>query len=266
LSVISLNGEWKIKGIDPEGKKNVELAGVVPGQVHTDLVKAGIIPDPFWRDQAEQCQWVENWDWHYSRSFEVPEDFDTTWAEINFEGLDTFATIILNGEEIAKTANMLVPQVLDVSNKLKHGLNQLEVRFAGLSKSLVGKPWQDFSAAFTADRVYARKMQCTFGWDWVHRLVSAGIWQPVTIISYKDAHLTSTFVHTLGISEDKAQIAIEVSAECKSTVDLSADVSITAPDGSEVWNGQVKIADGAGKANIDIDNPQLWWPNGYGQH
>lgn len=266
MSVISLNGEWKIKGIDPEGKKNVELAGVVPGQVHTDLVKAGIIPDPFWRDQAEQCQWVENWDWHYSRSFVVPEDFDITWVEINFEGLDTFATIILNGEDIAQTANMLVPQILDVSNKLKHGLNHLEVRFAGLSKSLEGKPWQNFSAAFTADRVYARKMQCTFGWDWVHRLVSAGIWQPVSIVSYKDAHLTSTFVHTLSISDNKAQIAVEVSAESKSTVDLSANVSITAPDGSNVWNGQVRITGGIGKANIDIDNPQLWWPNGYGDH
>ena len=74
--------------------------------------RAGVILDPFWRDQADQCQWVEDWDWQYEREFDVPQEFALDWNVLEFSGLDTYATIELNGQEIAKTSNMSCHTVL----------------------------------------------------------------------------------------------------------------------------------------------------------
>jgi hypothetical protein len=79
---------------------NYTLEGTVPGQVHPDLQREGLIPDPFWRDNAEQCQWPEHWEWRYKKIFDLPENFPNDWLALQFDGLDTYADIFLNGKKI----------------------------------------------------------------------------------------------------------------------------------------------------------------------
>ena len=131
----------------------------------------------------------------------IGTDFSRDWAVLRFEGLDTFATILLNGEEIGRTANMFIAHEFEVGSRLRVGVNHLEVRFVPVLR----RAWRTSRTKslrsttafnFTGERVYARKMQCGFGWDWVHRLVTAGIWQSVTLRSYRDARVEDVYVRT----------------------------------------------------------------------
>lgn len=158
---LDLNGQWILSGFGPDGEHKQGLTATVPGHVHVDLARAGVILDPFWRDQADQCQWVEDWDWQYEREFDVPQEFALDWNVLEFSGLDTYATIELNGQEIAKTSNMFVPHRFDVTGKLKAGTNKLRVRFTSVKKATEGKPLDRYPAAFnTPERVHVRRMQC----------------------------------------------------------------------------------------------------------
>ena len=77
--VFSLDGQWELVGYSPDKFNHYKLEGTVPGQVHPDLQREGLIPDPFWRNNAEQCQWPEKWQWIYKKVFDVPVSFKQDW-------------------------------------------------------------------------------------------------------------------------------------------------------------------------------------------
>ena len=110
----SLDGNsWKIDGLNPDKSKNIALQGTVPGMVHPDLQREGLIPDPFWRDNYKQCQWPEFWAWTYKRTFDVsPEMLSKQWIQLQFDGIDTYSDIYLNGRKLASTNNMFLPYIL----------------------------------------------------------------------------------------------------------------------------------------------------------
>ena len=177
--IIDLCGAWELTGREVRGEGRLTLAAQVPGHVHQDLLATGHIRDPFWRDQALECQWVEDWDWHYARDFVVPPDFPIRGAMIECDGLDTFAEVRLNGEEVWASGNMFIPYRMGVWGDLKPGVNHIEITLRSTSEELREEPRDGFFACFAPERVFARRMQCGFGWDWVHRFVSAGLWRPI---------------------------------------------------------------------------------------
>ena len=266
IQPITLDGPWKLVGIDPQGERKLELTGQVPGHVHPDLQAAGIIPDPFWRDQVTECQWVEKWDWHYSREFEVIPGMDTSWAVLEFAGLDTFAVIILNGREIGRTENMFVPHRFEVGGLLKTGANLLAVQFLTQNKVVGDKPFDRYASLFVDDRVFVRRMQCTYGWDWVHRMVSHGIWRPVTLSIYDSARIDDAFVYTEKLEEGLARLQVEVTTERRTSDPLRLKLEIRDPQDQPVWRGEYSVEGPVFNAAPQISNPQLWWPNGIGEH
>ncbi|MCE5197718.1 MAG: sugar-binding domain-containing protein [Armatimonadota bacterium] len=263
--VISLNGGWNVTGIDPAQKPAIDIKATVPGHIHVDLLKAGKIPDPFWRDQAEQCQWVEDWDWVYSREFTVDKDFNREWAVLEFQGLDTYGEIKLNGQVIGQTTNMHLPYRYEVGKILKPGRNQIEVHFSPYKRMIAGKPLDCYPAAFfISDRVHVRRMQCTFYWDWVHRFVSAGIWRSVNLYSYDTARVSDLFVYTHAIDRTSAALKMDIEVEKKTEEALSADIQILGPQGELVWKGRTPIVREMTRISVDVPDPKLWWPVGSG--
>ncbi|MCL5103608.1 MAG: hypothetical protein M1133_05775 [Armatimonadetes bacterium] len=263
---IELSGEWQATGQSPDESQKKQFAGVVPGHVHVDLLNAGMIKDPLWRDQADDCQWVEDWDWTYSRDFVVPDGFDTSWAVLECDGLDTYAQIILNGEEIGRTANMFIKHRFDVSGKLRPGTNSIEVRFSSFKKMIEGKPLEQYHAAFfTSERVHVRRMQCTFHWDWVNRFVSVGIWRPIKLYSYDRALISDLFVYTKSISDNRAELALELEVEKRGANDVPTLIEILDPDGKLAWSMQTSVRDKATRLSASVTHPRLWWPNGSGE-
>ena len=140
MQKLNLYANWYLSGAN---YKN--LPATVPGCVHVDLKNNGIIPDYFWRDENNKCQWIENEDWTYSCVFDFAKPCNA--VNLTFEGLDTYSTIFLNGEEIGKTQNMFIPHTFNVSGKLKEKDNSLEVRFRSPVREV--ENYTKYNGAFT---------------------------------------------------------------------------------------------------------------------
>ena len=266
----SLDGNsWKIDGLNADKSKSITLQGTVPGMVHPDLQREGLIPDPFWRDNFKQCQWPEFWSWTYKRTFDVtPETLSKQWIQLQFDGIDTYSEIYLNGRKLATTNNMFLPYKFDINGWLKEKGNTLEVRLQPLEK-MVGEKSREkqFKGAFGDPyRAYVRRMQCTFGWDWVPRFVTYGVWRPVRIVGYDNARVEDVFIYTKDLTKNRAQMALEVTATNKTKEERKVSVTCYDPQNNPIWNTNKTIGNEPLKFDFEIKDPQIWWSNGLGEH
>jgi beta-mannosidase len=262
--VISLNGIWQVRDSSNTSDTKFMLEAKVPGQIHDALIRAKIIPDPFWRDQAQQCQWVEDYNWCYKKEFEWQDEQASDWQVLECDGLDTFAAIRLNGEKIGRSENMFIPHRFDVTGKLNKGKNILEVYFQSHKRALADKPSKNYFSCFANDRVFARKMQCGFGWDWVHRLVTCGIWRPIRLVGYSQARIEDVHISTTAIHDNRTDISVELELEQRNSPDINALIALKDDNGNTVAEKHIEKIDPISSHSLQIDSPQLWWPNGHG--
>lgn len=258
MKLIDLNGKWNGQCYK-DGKHDFSFTGTVPGCVHTDLMGSHIPSDIYYRDNADKCQWIENCDWKYERSFaldEIPQN-----AFLVFEGLDTYADIYLNGTLIGKTQNMFIRHEFPVSGLLKVGENTLSVYFCSPVREVENEP--ERPAAFTCERLYTRRMQCTYKWDWVARFVTCGIWRDVYIESRNGFAVKDPYIYTEAVSKNWAQIVVEADTENYEKGDF-VDISVKDPSGSNVYSHRFYTKEPHFKRYIDIPNAKLWYPHGYG--
>lgn len=282
---LDLCGSWRCRGIDPVADSApIEIGATVPGHIHQDLLAAGKIEDPFWRDQSLACQWVERWSWIFEREFEIAGESDLGRVLLECDGLDTHARVFLNRREAGSSANMFIPHAWDVSSLLRRGTNHIRIEFTPHHEIVKDKPLDRYFSCFSSDRVYTRRMQCTFGWDWVHRFVSVGIWRPIRLRSVAGARWTDVCLRTLQCSETEAMLEIEASAELSNSDGVSAQFELADPSGETVWSWALPLAEfrnasapGSHRQQAEggqvvecvhqlrLDAPQLWWPSGEGE-
>jgi beta-mannosidase len=249
----------------------------VPGCVHTDLINNKLINDPFFRTNEKDLQWIDKKDWDYRTVFDVNNAvLKQDKAELVFEGLDTYATIMLNGEVLQKTDDMYRTYVVDVTGKLKPEGNELWVSFEsptrrGLEElkkfgfQLDADNDQSEAGEMGHDRVspYVRKAPYHFGWDWGPRLVTSGIWKPVLLRAFSHARLDD-----INIIQENS-LKEEAGLQCSITGDFlkagSYEIRVTV-DNKLIFNGPWNTEPGTlnMKIPVQIDNPVLWQPNGYG--
>ena len=185
-----LNADWKLQDFAPGAglaagahaptyADHDWLPIAVPGDVHRALLDAGRIPDPFYDRNELACAWMEEREWWYRVRFNAAERREPGQRlQLVFHGLDTFATIWLNGEELGRHANMFRPAIFDVTSRLRpDATNTLAVCFHPPLQMI------DRRAASTwgrnPERAAMRKAQFGYGWDWGPRLPTIGIWRPV---------------------------------------------------------------------------------------
>ncbi len=255
------------------------LPADVPGDVHTSLVMAGRIQPPFYNMNVETCQWVEEREWWYRTTFQLPdappyfspvggtEGGSAVRYLLRFDGLDTFATVYLNGIEVGRHANMFIAAEFDVSEHLRFGAtNTLAVRFDPVAAIIGDRPWIDDEwMPCNPIRIWVRKAQYNFGWDWGPRLVSVGIWQDVTLCRYQGARLSSVFFKTLEITPQAARVAVQVEAERWTDLPaLTAHIRLER-DGQAIA-GMVPLSEGErGEIELELPDPALWWTHDLGE-
>lgn len=273
---IDLNGRWQFRIVLSRGKTvatHVEvqewMPASVPGTVHTDLLAAGKIPDPFYRMNELDVQWVDTERWVYRKEFDISKDFlDGDAIHLVAEGLDTFAEIILNGKSVAKTSNMFVAHRFAIKSLLKIGNNILEICFD--SPTIRIKKLEEQYGALQVShvpygvyaRVYARKAQYSFGWDWGPKLSTTGIWRSIHLDASCGCRIKSVIARTVKIAKHNADVRVDVELERKGRVPRVLTFELTgkgfAYRKSFAVNGPRK------SVTIKIPNPNIWWPNGYG--
>ena len=247
MKKISLNGQWDLSGSGLEKS----IVGTVPGCVHTDLINEGIIKDIFYRDNAKDVQWIENCDWTYERVF-VVEDLEEG-ASLVFEGLDVYCDVYLNEVHLGYCENMFIPHTFAVDNILKKGENKVKVCFYSPIEKVKGKP--RLGSAFTAERLHTRRIQCTYGWDWVQRYVTFGIIKDAYIIFNNKQYCESAYIYTKFVDAFSAQICIEANFE--NPVGKLAKFEIT-HSGKLVFEKEIFVDRKSVKLYADIKNPVIW--------
>ena len=279
-----LNGFWRLKGFpdlngEEEGAYKPEypvedwLTAKVPGVVHMDLMDNDVIPDPFRGLNEEAVRWVEDVEWWYRREFEVDRSIlEKETIEIFFEGIDTFASIWINGEKIGETNNMFTPWRFGIKEFLKEGQNTIAVQIKSAKKiaeELENKyksKYGVFHSVFYTARPYIRKAQYSFGWDWGPRLPTAGIWRRVKIIAYDKARLGYISALPLKIMGEKA--VLKLTAEVYASNKVEVEVKFKIEGYGQKIEKWVKIVAEKGRndveCEVEVPKPRLWWPRGYG--
>lgn len=233
-------------------------AAVVPGCVHRDLRRAGLIPDPFHGTNELDLQWIEHRDWEYAAAFTVgAAALAEERVELVCDGLDTLATVTLNGRVVARTDNMFIGWRWDVKPLLRRGRNVLRIRFASVGRALPKtrpehQP-KEFNDSVGRSSVF-RKQPCQFGWDWGPRFVTAGIWRDLRLEAWSGNRLES--------------VRVTQTHRADGSVLLSLAPELARPDSKVTLTGRITL-DGEVIATIEnrkaeIPTPALWWPNGHG--
>ncbi|MDD3642862.1 MAG: glycoside hydrolase family 2 protein [Candidatus Krumholzibacteria bacterium] len=257
-----ISGRWEFREAG-----GAWLPAAVPGCVHTDLLAAGLIGDPFYRTNEDSLQWIGERDWEYRTVFDIPEVLlEHERVELIFEGLDTYASVALNGEPLLEADNMFRIWTVPCRGLLREGDNELLVRFRSPLRVEAEKRAASPYGYPGGDRVFTRKAAYHYGWDWGPRFVTCGIWRPVRLRAWSGARITDVHARTAGLEDGHALLRVDV--EIESTGPIEARVFLE-PDDPAMPRAESETRLGGGidtlSFDIGIDDPDPWWPSGLGE-
>ncbi|MBN1933824.1 MAG: glycoside hydrolase family 2 protein, partial [Anaerolineae bacterium] len=263
MFIQSLSGNWQFRQAGDEAW----LPAVVPGGVHTDLMAAGRIPDPFVGDNEKYVQWVAESDWEYRRTAVVGSKLlaeDRVFLVC--DGLDTLATVSVNGWVLGQTDNMFRQYRWEVKEHLVEGENEIVIAFASPVKYVIpqmdARPMPGVSQAIPGGP-YLRKAPCQFGWDWGPMLPPIGIWKDIRLEGRSTARIDDVHLRQQH-QNGQVTVSAQVTVECWDQAGLAVVLRITAPNGDVFENAMSLSCGDTCKLEVTISDPKWWWPNGYG--
>ncbi|WP_416900748.1 glycoside hydrolase family 2 protein [Micromonospora echinospora] len=260
----ALHDGWTLRALPAAGVP-VDVAGrvvpaTVPGCVHTDLLAAGLIPDPYLDDNETGLAWIGRTDWVYETTFDRPPG-DADRTDLVCAGLDTVATLTLNGVELGRTENMHRSHRFAVGALLRERDNHLVVRFdsayryAEAHRDRLG----DRPNAYPEPFQFIRKTACNFGWDWGPTLVTAGIWQEIGLHAWSTARFADVRP-LVTVADGVGTVAVHVTAERAADVPLVVRATVAGASVETVLPAGERTA----VLDLTVRDPRLWWPRGYG--
>jgi beta-galactosidase/beta-glucuronidase len=299
-----LHDNWSVRAVGdlsevPSEIRDDTFPANVPGCVHTDLLRAGKIPDPYLDLNEYKLQWIGQTDWEYRSTFDADAKlFDHERIDLVFDGLDTVARIELNGAVVGETQNMHRSYRFDVRKHLKRGSNELRVKFASAVKyafamreKLGHRPWVNGAGGpFN----FIRKMACNFGWDWGPVLVTCGIWKGVRVEGWRHLRISKIVPTVTHCNNQRALVAVRVEIEGEASDRCDLGVTIAARSrgtgvppvhsrlepqshgrdahATKHQHANPMVANaagfsdrtGAGEVIVEVNNPHIWQPAGHG--
>jgi beta-mannosidase len=265
---------WKFKAC----KDREWMAAVVPGCVHTDLLRNGIIADPFYATNEHDLQWIDKIDWEYESSFDVPEALrNAASLQLVFDGLDTYADVYVNGKHVLSADNMFRTWKADVKSIVTEKDNVLTIRFRSpvqedlpkiekLGYNLPASNDQSELGGLGKQKVsiFARKAPYHYGWDWGPRFVTSGIWREARLEGRSGSIISDVYVQQDNVSA--AEASLSVSVEIESEQEWNGSVRLSTEDG-QAWKQAVSLKQGLNIVQVPvvISEPKLWWSRGLGE-
>lgn len=271
MEIVSLNGHWDFQR---QGQDEWQAA-TVPGCIHTDLLAIGEIPDPFYRTNEQDLFWIGESNWSYRHVFEATAVFlEHEHLLLRCDGLDTLATVILNGVELGRTDNQFRAYEFNIASTLRVGDNELVIHFASpvnYGRSRLAErnlPAWGADVDKVAGGNWLRKSPCNFGWDWGPMIPTVGIWRDISLVGFNTARLDD--VHVLQHhSADSVTLECQVSLNGSKIGSFSENEPISVAlelhlENKRVAQTTLPCDQNSCTATFTIDSPQLWWPNGVG--
>ena len=270
-AVLALDHGWQFRQVIAGAQdENGWLPATVPGDVHLDLLANKKIPDPFFRDNESKLQWIEKESWEYRLNFTVtPAMMARSHVDLVFDGLDAAADVYLNGDKVLSTDNSFRIWRVDSKSHLRAGKNQLRVVFPSPIKAATEAAASDFFRVHskTEEKTYIRKPAYEYGWDWGPRFVTSGIWKPVRIEAWDKLRVADFAIRQRDVSREVAHLDAEVEVEAASACFAKVNVQFSDSGKSAILSRTVNVHAGRNVIDLPIEilNPKLWFPVGYGE-
>ncbi len=247
-----LNGTWQMAVAN--GKF---MNGNVPGSVYSILLENGSMEDPYYRDNELKALKIMENDFTFKRDFEVSAVLKSySQVLLHCDGLDTLCDVYVNGNLVGKAFNMHRTWEFDITEAIHEGTNQIEIKIASPIKYIQEKD-KEYHVGGSCNSMrgfpHLRKAHCMFGWDWGPRLPDAGIWREICLIGIDSSRISD--VHIVQKHEN-GQVSVKTTVA--QTRDAEVRITIITPDNTKLTAENDEL--------VNILNPQLWWPNGYGAH
>jgi len=262
VDIRDLSRGWTVT----DGQHSAPLA--VPGDVHSALLDAGIIPDPYWRDTEVSLDWIHQSEWTATKTFDFAGNDEGQWT-LSFDGIDCVADIWLNDVLLGYVENRFLRHDFEASDALVTGPNRLKVVFRSNSAEAELKAaaspypvpyikWNNRLAHYN----FLRKPQCDAGWDWNIALSPVGLCGPVTLRRATVARLDDVMVRQ---QHQNGSVTLEVDLHYTAFAPGVVETNLTCDHKTINHAAQVWPGEGPTRLTLTIDNPDLWWPAGYGR-
>ena len=249
---INLNQDWSFKRVND----SIWISATIPGNVHSDLLDNEIIKDPFIGDNALQLDWVSESSWEYQTNFSVDDiTLQKKHLSLNFEGLDIYASVFLNDSLILKTDNAFRKFEVNVKPIIKSE-NNLRIVFETTSTH-ENEAKQNLGYRLPeGNRIFTRKAQFQYGWDWGPKLNTSGVWRAITLSAWNEYKIKDVHIVQKNITDSIASLSLEIEERNNLNEILNYEVYI---------NGSSSANSPKPEIPITIKNPKLWWPHNLGE-
>jgi beta-mannosidase len=275
MHTISLDGLWFLTPAEPKAASKFTAAPAVacqlPGDIHSALLRANVIEDPYWATNELDIQWVGQQAWILERTFTLSEeDLARGRAVLTLTMADTIITVSVNGSEVGSMNNQFRRWRFDCSEVLKVGENTITLRFESAEAYAMQQAEQlDYPIPYSTYPVYAkhrnlvRKSQCHFGWDWGPCILAMGVYEPITLSFIDEGLIESVRVWTHERAEGGWNVIVSVVYNAKQSQKLSASCSCA----SAIQEGIVETETGLNRLTFTmvVDSVHRWWPAGHGK-
>jgi beta-mannosidase len=278
-----LEAKWEFRAVSSTDRAELKdwHPAQVPGVVQTDLLRDGLIPDPFYQDNDTRLQWIGLTDWEYRTTFQADAaTLAHDHVDLVFEGLDTYAEVYVNDQAVLHSDNMFRRWRVPAKTLLKTGPNTLRVVFHSPIESMIPKvkalPYilpsvtshNTGNEENIATAPYTRKAPYQYGWDWGPRYVTEGIWQPIRLETWDALRIENFHVQQERVSKEFAALGAELEIEASRSTAAIVEINYGELNGASVApiRQNVQLEPGLNRIGVPIHiaNPKLWYPLGYG--
>ncbi len=251
---IELHNNWEFKQVD----STQWHTATVPGEVHSDLLNHKLIEDPFIGNNEHDLQWISETNWEYKTQFLLDNNIlNKKHIDLNFEGLDTYAKVFLNDSLILNTNNAFLNWKKDVKSLLNPE-NTLKVIFTKPSEIEAKEKAKLGYQLPEGNRIFTRKAQFQYGWDWGPKLNTMGIWRPVTLTAWDDYKIEDLHIKQTELNNNIATLQIQLNNTLNTELNNNVSYDIYVNDiFNSTYSNQTKT--------FNIQNPKLWWPHNLGE-
>lgn len=280
-STFDLNGDWQLRWyngqrgdalpriLQERPEMHRALTGRVPGSVHLDLMRAGLLDDPNTGLNVLKARWVQENVWYYRRTFSAPALAAGERAYLYFETLDLAAAVYLNGQEVGRHANAFYPCRLDVTAALRPGENTLVVSLEAGLLLTADRPsagYQMNPGDALHKRNWLRTTQSTFEWDWSPLLLNVGIRGTARLEICRSVRMEQ-FAAPVELSADLRRGKVTARLFVEGLAPEAQDGLLRLEAAGQVVSRSVRVEPGLQKIEIqaEVEDPHLWWPVGHGE-
>ncbi|OED36470.1 hypothetical protein AB833_28105 [Chromatiales bacterium (ex Bugula neritina AB1)] len=259
----NLDTNWRLR--QPGSEQSIAFA--IPGDIHSALLAAGSIEEPYYRDNEFSVDWVNQSAWEIEREFEVTSAALAMNSILILDQVDCIVDVFINNNRVGSLQSQFVRYAFDVGSHLQTGRNTIRIYFHSAVKVAAEK-----AAEFPFELPHSsncrlphsnllRKTPCHAGWDWNICLMPSGVYGEISLQHFQSHRIDEVKLEQHFEGRDVAVIATVYICVASAT-EVNCTITLC---GAEASCSQALVAGIATvQLRVTVADAELWWPAGSG--